>query len=329
MAPRAVALLSGGLDSTLATRIVMEQGVEVEAVNFRTMFACCKDDAARVARELGVRLTVVEAGDDYVELIREPKYGYGKGANPCIDCRIYMFQIAARFMEDVGAEFVISGEVLGQRPKSQKRRDLMTISAQSGLRDRLLRPLSARLLPRTLPEREGWVDRRKFFSFVGRNRKPLIELAKQYGMRDIPSPSTGCSLTETSFAGKVHDLVRVDPDSQRWDFELLNLGRHIRLDRQTKVVVGRREEENLALEHMYERPENRASLLLAPRGFKGPTALVVGPANETTLRRAGGLVLRYSKHFDPQGATVRLREGDREREVRVCEEPEVEELATL
>ena len=197
---RAVALLSGGLDSMLAIRILQEQGVEVEAINFQTIFTCCKDNAAQAARELGVRLTVLDQDDDYVELIRRPKYGYGKGANPCVDCRIYMFDKARQVLQETGADFVISGEVLGQRPMSQKRRDLMIISRQSGLHGLLLRPLSARLLPRTLPERHGQLDRRQLYAFTGRNRKPLIELAQQFGFKSIPSPSPGCSLTERSFA---------------------------------------------------------------------------------------------------------------------------------
>ena len=151
---RCLALLSGGLDSMLAIRLMQEQGIEVEAINFKTIFTCCQDTAAKAARDLGVRLTIIGQEDDYLDLVRKPMFGYGKGANPCIDCRIYMFERARLAMDQLGASFVVSGEVLGQRPKSQKRRDLEIIAFHSDLEDLLLRPLSAKLLPPTRPERE-------------------------------------------------------------------------------------------------------------------------------------------------------------------------------
>lgn len=305
MAARAVALLSGGLDSMLAIRVLQEQGLEVEALNFQTTFTCCKDTAAQAARELGVRLTAIAQEDDYLQLVRKPKYGYGKGANPCVDCRIYMFRMAKAYARDVGAEVVVSGEVLGQRPKSQKRRDLGIIAHESGLDDRLLRPLSARLLPPTRPELDGVVDRERLYGFWGRGRKPLIALARQFGFKDIPSPSTGCALTEPSFAPKVHDLVQLDSGSSRWDFELLNVGRHLRLNRATKGVVGRREEENLIMQHMYRAPDRRASALLVPETFSGPTVLLLGSATSEAIEFALGLVDRYSKPASGE-ALVRL-----------------------
>ena len=161
MSIRCVALISGGLDSSLAIRLMQEQGIEVEAVNFKTVFTCCQDTSAQAARDLGVRLTVIGQDEDYLDLVKSPRFGYGKGANPCVDCRIYMFDKAKEFMEQIGAQFIVSGEVVGQRPMSQKKKDLAVISYHSGLEDLLLRPLSAKLLPPTLPEREGWVDRSK------------------------------------------------------------------------------------------------------------------------------------------------------------------------
>jgi hypothetical protein len=325
---RAVVLLSGGLDSMLAVRVLQEQGIEVEGLNFQTIFTCCKDTAAQSAHELGVRLTVVGQEDDYIELVRKPRYGYGKGANPCVDCRIYMFERARQFAQQVGADFIASGEVLGQRPMSQKRRDLAIIAQESGLYDELLRPLSALLLAPTRAERLGLVDRNRLFGFVGRGRKPLIALARHYGFKTIPSPSTGCSLTERTFAGKVHDLVQLDPDSQRWDFELLNVGRHIRIDAQTKAVVGRRESENLIMQHMFDQPESRAAIRLIPHGFSGPTVLVIGPASEENLQVAGGLIVRYAKFpgDDPQ-AYVTMH--GQTRLVEVAADPTAIAAATL
>ncbi|MES1213518.1 MAG: 7-cyano-7-deazaguanine synthase, partial [Singulisphaera sp.] len=221
MSVRAVVLLSGGLDSMLAVRILQRQGIEVEALNFRTTFTCCQDQAAQAAEELGVRLTVVSEQDDYLDVVRHPRHGYGRGANPCLDCRIYMFRIAARWMRESGAALVASGEVVGQRPMSQKKRDLALIAHRAGLTDRLVRPLSARLLPVTAPERELLVDRQQLYGISGRGRSELIALAREFGLKRIPQPSNGCALTEPGFAAKVHDLLGNDPEADRWHFELL------------------------------------------------------------------------------------------------------------
>jgi len=295
----------------LAVRILQEQGLEVEALNFRTSFTCCQNTAAEAAHELGIRLSVLAEEDDYLDVIRRPKYGYGRGANPCVDCRIYMFERARRYMLERDALCVVSGEVLGQRPMSQKRRDLLVIARQAGLEGRLLRPLSAKLLPPTLPEESGAINREQLYDFSGRGRRPLIELARQLGLKRIPSPSTGCALTEPQFATKVHDLVRIDHGNTAWDFQLLKTGRHVRLDRQTKVVVGRREAENLQLETMFAAPSSRAEALVWPENFRGPAALVCGPATDAALEFAAGLVLRYgTSETDAPHVLVRRRDGE-------------------
>lgn len=329
MTTRAVALLSGGLDSMLAIRILQDQDVQVEALHFQTVFTCCKSAAARAAQRLGVRLSVVEQKDDYLELVKRPRYGYGKGANPCIDCRIYMFQLARCFADEVGAPVVASGEVLGQRPKSQKRRHLAIIAQQSGLADRLLRPLSARLLPATFAERLGWIDRERLLGIAGRSRKRLIALARGYGFPEIPAPSSGCALTSTTFAPKVHDLVGLDPASRRWDFELLKVGRHLRIDASTKAIVGRREEENRLLEAMFSAPDARADALVAPHNFAGPSVLLVGPADEENLALAGGLVLRYGKSPDAEPPLGRVRTNDGERFMPLSRHALADAMATL
>ena len=307
MKTRAVALLSGGLDSMLAIRILQEQDVEVEAINFQTLFTCCKNTAAQAARGLGVPMTIIGQEDDYLEVVRKPQYGYGKGANPCVDCRIYMFEAARRYADDVGAEIIASGEVLGQRPKSQKRKDLLLIANACGLEDRLLRPRYAKMLPPIRAEREGLIDRERLYDFRGRGRKKLIALAKQFGFTNIPSPSTGCSLTERTFAPKVHDLIQLDPGSARWDFELLNTGRHLRIDHDTKIVVGRREAENQVLSEMFGRPDARASMFLEPENFAGPSLLVLGPDTEENERLAGGMLLRYAREYPLGDARAKLR----------------------
>jgi len=307
---RCVTLLSGGLDSMLAIRIMQAQGIEVEALNFKTMFTCCQDLSAQAAHRLGVRLTVVSQEDDYLELIKNPRFGYGKGANPCVDCRIYMFERAQKFMEQIGADFIVSGEVVGQRPMSQKRRDLDVISHQSGLEDLLLRPLSAKLLLPTLPERKGLVDRERLYAFQGRSRKGLIRLAKAYGLDEVPTPSTGCALTEPLFGKKVHDLIQIQVDPQPWDFELVKVGRHFRFNEETKVIIGRDETENQQLEYSHRLPEATSTALLDPESFTGPVALLSGPPTEEAIEFALGLVLRYGSKISETDNTVSVTIGE-------------------
>jgi len=311
MTVRAVALLSGGLDSMLAIRILQLQGIEVEALNFRTKFACCQSQAAQAANELGVKLSVLAERDDYLEVVRAPQHGYGRGANPCVDCRIYMFRLAAQHMRDCGAAFVASGEIVGQRPMSQKKRDLALIAHRAGLTDHLLRPLCAKLLPPVLAEQQGLVDREQLFGFSGRGRKELIALAQQFGFTRIPHPSTGCALTEPQFGAKVHDLLLHAPAAGGWDFDLLKIGRHTRLDERTKVVLGRRAEENAQLTRLFAEHPSEFNALLTPENFQGPTALVVSTADAPdaeAIRRAGELILRHTRSA-PADPTAEVRRG--------------------
>jgi len=279
----------------LSLRIMQRQGFEVDALNVRTVFSCCRATAAQVAAAMGARLSVASVGDDYLDVIRNPSYGHGKGVNPCVDCRIYMCRMAARFMEEVGAEVAVTGEILAQRPMSQKRHQLDLIARCSGLEGRLLRPLSAKLLPPTIVETQGLVDRDKLYDFSGRSRRELIELAAELDLPDVPSPSTGCALTEVSFAPRVRDLMEHDRAATRWDFELLNYGRHVRFDPCTKIVVGRNESENAALRSMASREDASESALMVPEDFRGPEALVVGQLSEVALELAGALISRYSR----------------------------------
>ena len=324
-----VTLLSGGLDSMLAIRIMQEQGIEVEALNFKTMFTCCQDSSAQAAHRLGVRLTVVSQDADYLELIKNPRYGYGKGANPCVDCRIYMFERALKFMEQIGADFIVSGEVVGQRPMSQKRRDLDVISYQSGLEDLLLRPLSAKLLLPTLPERNGLVDRDRLYAFQGRSRKGLIRLAKAYGLDEVPTPSTGCALTESLFGRKVHDLIQIQVDPQPWDFQLLKIGRHFRFDQQTKVILGRDQAENQQLEYSHRLAAATSTALLNPESFSGPLALVSGPPTGQVIEFAMGLLVRYGKKSGSAEQRVRVSIGEQTTMMTATTHPMADEAMTI
>ncbi len=313
----------------LAIRIMQEQGIEVEALNFKTVFTCCQDESAQAARDLGVRLTVLHQDDDYIDLLKSPNFGYGKGANPCVDCRIYMFERAQKMLDEVGAQFIVSGEVVGQRPMSQKKRDLNNIAHHSGLEDLLLRPLSAKLLAPTKPEREGWVDRDKLYDFEGRRRGGLIALAHELGLKEIPTPSTGCALTEPNFSKKVFDLFQLDPGAQRWDYDLLKIGRHFRYDNYTKVVVSRNETENDALFYMNTLSDARSTVLLEPHNFHGPRVLVIGPHTEGAAEYAAGMIVRYAKRFDPENAEVKVVTAEEEKIVLAKECAEAQQAATL
>lgn len=291
MNKKAIALLSGGLDSMLAIAMVKEQGIDIEAVNFQTMFGCCKEDARRAAYDLGVRFTSIAVGDDYLKVIQKPRFGYGRALNPCVDCRIYMFLAARHYMESVGASFLITGEVLDQRPNSQKMNDLRMIDRECGLEGRVLRPLSAKLLAETEPERLGIVDRSQFFSVHGQSRKGLHQLAARYGIEKIPAASPGCALTSREFSKKVKDVFEHRPQYARWEFEILKIGRHFRLDPQTKAVIARNHTQNEYLEQMH--PEH--TTLLSCRNFAGPHALVIGGASQENLEKTAALILKYAQ----------------------------------
>lgn len=326
---RAIVLFSGGLDSTLAVRILQEQGVTVEALNVRTTYACCKLPAAQAAAALGLELTVVSVADDYLDLIRRPLHGYGRGLNPCVDCRIYMCKMAKRLMLERGACAVVTGEVLGQRPKSQKRVALSLVERESGLEGRLLRPLSAKLLAPTIPECQGLIERQRLYAFSGRSRKGLVELAGQFGIRAIPAASSGCALASTSFAVRARDLLQREASPARWDFELLKIGRHVRIDAQVKAVLGRNALENAALDEFFTRHDAPKCTLLVPESFQGPSSLLVGPADEQHRRLAGALMLRHTRRFDAAAVWVRVFEAGRTGVMRVVSDTRVQSLCDL
>ncbi|UCE96119.1 MAG: hypothetical protein JSV51_00455, partial [Candidatus Bathyarchaeota archaeon] len=200
---KALALLSGGLDSTLAVKLIQQQGIDVAAINFTSPFCLCGKGgcgAAKVAEQLKIPLKTINVGNDYLKILRNPKHGYGKNMNPCIDCRIFMFKRAKEFAKEVGASFIITGEVLNERPMSQRRKALDLIEEEAGLKGQVLRPLSAKLLPATEGERKGWFDRRKLLDIRGRSRKRQIELANEFTLKDYPCPAGGCLLTYKEFA---------------------------------------------------------------------------------------------------------------------------------
>ncbi|MBI5440387.1 MAG: hypothetical protein HY900_04150 [Deltaproteobacteria bacterium] len=311
MSVKAIALLSGGLDSTLAVKLMLDQGIEVVALNFKTPFcncttksSSCKHEAVRVAREFGIPVRVRFKGMEYLRLVERPKHGYGRGLNPCIDCRIFMHRAAVELMREEGASFLVTGEVLGQRPMSQRRDAIRVIERESGTEDLLLRPLSAHHFEPTLPEREGWVDRAKLLAISGRSRKEQIRLAENLGVTDYPCPAGGCLLTDAEFAAKLKDLFLHKPGYDLTDVRLLRTGRHFRLSPELKVVLGRDQRENEVLERRARAA--RGSLLLRPADFKGPSALAREACGDAELETIGRILLRYAAE---ERGTIELVSG--------------------
>jgi tRNA-specific 2-thiouridylase len=288
---KALALLSGGLDSILATKLVLDQGIEVVAVTFILPVIAEKEDyAGKVAEKFGIPLIRVEVGEEYLDVIRNPKYGYGSGINPCIDCRIYMLREAKRIAREVGAEFIVTGDVLGERPMSQHRKALNIEEKEADLENMILRPLSAKLLPETISERAGWVDRSKLLAISGKSRKPQIALAEKFGLKgDYPSPSGGCLLTYKEFASKVGDLFEHKEKVTKRDVLLLRIGRHFRFA-SSKIIVGRNEEENKLLLEL-KNPEDYA---FEVPGCGSPITILEGSKSKEAIELAAKLTARYS-----------------------------------
>lgn len=316
MKHKAIALLSGGLDSTLAVKMMLDMGIDVEALNFTSPFctctgknAGCKSEAVRVAQEFNIPIKVVHKGLDYLEIVRNPRHGYGKGVNPCVDCRIYLLRKAKEYMLESGADFVITGEVLGQRPMSQRRDTLRVIERESGLEGLLLRPLSARHFEPTLPEKEGWVDREKLLAIKGRSRKELFELADDLDVTNYPCPAGGCLLTELSFVPKIKDIFDHCEELNLRDFRLLKIGRHLRIGERSKVIIGRNEADNNLLETIRQ-PEEAALTWLEGNT---PVGIVIGEQSDDLYRLAAGLLLRYTRAEAGAACRIEVRVGDETR----------------
>ena len=290
---KAISLLSGGLDSILATELIRRQGIEVITLNVKTPFGIPKkdgtSDAAEAANQLKVPLKVITAEGDYIRMLRKPKHGYGKNLNPCVDCKIFILKKAKKYAKDIGADFLFTGEVLGERPMSQHFLALKVIAEESGLKGKLLRPLSAKLLPETVAEKKGLVDRNKLLSIQGRSRKPQFELAKKYKITTFPSPAGGCLLTCEEYTKKLRDLFKNKKRISMADVTLLRFGRHFRLGK-NKIIVGRNESENKFLANN----KMPTDFSFEPSDVVGPTTLLQGPKTKKAIETAAKLTASYS-----------------------------------
>ncbi|TNF48001.1 MAG: thiamine biosynthesis protein [Deltaproteobacteria bacterium] len=287
---KALGLLSGGLDSSLAALCLKRQGVDVTAISFVTpFFGSSKAELA--AKQMGIPLIVENISEVHLEMLKNPHYGYGKNMNPCIDCHAMMFRLAGEIMAEQGFDFLFSGEVLGQRPMSQNSNALRSVANYSGHPDRIIRPLSAKLLPETTIEEQGLVDRNRLLDIQGRSRKPQEALAKEWGLTDFPSSGGGCLLTEIHFSDRLRDLVKHQPDCNVDDVELLKIGRQFRLSKQSKLTLGRHQKDNDAI-----RAADRSGyIILRTPGVSGPLGLVSGKPSEEDLQTAGAILATYGK----------------------------------
>ena len=294
---KAVMLLSGGLDSALAARIMADQGIDLHAIHFTSPFCTCDrhtkagcSHAQNTAEKLGIPFTTISKGAEYLDVVRFPRHGRGKGMNPCIDCRIFTFKLAHKYMKSIGASFMVTGEVLGQRPMSQRSDAIRIIEKHSGCADIVLRPLSAKHFRPTLPEREGWVDREKLLGITGRSRKEQMQLAKELHINDYSCPAGGCLLTDQTFSVKERDLVDNEPDFGMFEVNLLKIGRHFRVGK-VKAVVAKSEEENRRLENFCR---ERVPVYVS-ESCPGPSVVLLGGEPEDRMTVLSRILTRYSK----------------------------------
>ena len=322
-----VALLSGGLDSQLAVKMMQKQGFDVSAVAIKTPFCdfdCgrgCGFEIRERSEELGVNLKTVYLGDEYIKMLKTPKHGRGAGYNPCIDCRSMMFDAAKKHMKEIGAEFIISGEVLGQRPMSQHGQALGVIEKESELKGKIVRPLSAGLLPPTIPENDGLIRREDMGTIRGRSRKIQLQMAKEYNIKNPPNAGGGCLLTDPSFGRKTKDLFDHTEMPTINDIDLLKVGRHFRFDDTTKLIVGRDHQENQTISAL-ALPKD---ITLETETFMGPTSLLRG--NKEHLEIAAKITLRYSDA--PKTGTHTVRTGTTQAQVSRAEPDEMDPFRIL
>lgn len=308
---KAVALISGGLDSLLAARVIQQQGIHVEGINFYTGFcveghthAIRKKDQARpkrnnalwVAEQLGIKLHIIDIIEEYKDIVINPKHGYGAHLNPCLDCKVFMVRKAKEWIEAKGFDFIITGEVIGQRPMSQRKATMPVIAEESGAEDLLLRPLCAQNLPPSKPEREGWVNREQLHGFSGRSRKPQMALAAEFGLEDYAQPAGGCCfLTDAQYSHKLADLWQTR-GSRRYELDdimLLKVGRHLRPRPHFKLIIAREEGESKFLEGYRKQYTH-----LLPTSHNGPLVLIDGEASGSDLELAARIAARYSQGRD-------------------------------
>ncbi|MBW1847562.1 MAG: tRNA 4-thiouridine(8) synthase ThiI [Deltaproteobacteria bacterium] len=288
---RALGICSGGLDSMLSAVVLREQGIDVEWINFETPFFS-SEKAREASKQIKIPLRVKEITDEYLQMLKNPPRGFGKNMNPCMDCHALMFKIAGEMMKEENFDFLFSGEVVGQRPMSQTKPSLRYVEKTSGFVGYIVRPLSAKNLPETIPEKEGFVDRSQLLGFSGRSRKPQIALAKEYGITDYPAPAGGCLLTDKGFSDRLKDLFEHQESFTKNEIHLLKHGRHIRLKSGEKIIIGRTKDDNESITQYYD---PKKDTLIKIKGSPGPIVLIPQAAGENSVKFGAALCIGYSK----------------------------------
>ena len=318
MTRKAVSLISGGLDSLLATKVILDQGIHVEGINFFTGFCVeghthairkkdnkpKRNNALWVAEQLGIKLHIIDIVEEYKDVVLNPRHGYGANLNPCLDCKIFMVHKALEWIQKNDFDFMITGEVIGQRPMSQRKATMPVVAHESGAEELLLRPLCAKKLPPTLPEQQGWVDREGLYDFSGRSRKPQIALARQFGFDDYAQPAGGCCfLTDENYSVKLQDLWS-NRGQKKYDLDdimLLKVGRHIRPRPEFKLIIAREEGETRFLSGYKNQFQSIKTV-----SHSGPLALVEGATlDEEQLKLACAITARFSKGKDADDVELR------------------------
>jgi len=288
---RGLGLCSGGLDSILSALVLKKQGLEVEWITFETPFFS-SDKARQASRNTGVPLTVRNITPVYLKMLKNPRCGYGKYMNPCLDCHALMFKLAGEIMKEKGFDFLFSGEVLGQRPMSQTKPSLRYVEKNSGFDGYIIRPLSAQRLSETVPEKEGWVSRELLLDFTGRSRKPQIKLAREFGVTDYPAPAGGCLLTDKGYSKRLKDLFDHQETCTENELHLLKYGRHFRPDDNTKIIAGRTKKDN---EDILRYHNPATDTIIRMKNFPGPIVLIPNDAGKDMIRLGASICARYSK----------------------------------
>ncbi len=311
--PKAVALYSGGLDSTLAVLVMLKQGIDVTAVTFLNHFGCdisdkssCSKDPFAASVKFGFKVKLAHLSGKFLEIVKNPRYGHGKNMNPCVDCRILMLKEAKEFMKLTGAEFLITGEVVGQRPMSQRKNCFPMIDKAADVKGLVVRPLSGRLLPVTIPEENGLVSREMLLDFNGRSRKPQMSLAEELGLTEYPAPAGGCLLTDPIYSYRVMELLKHNENADYRDINFLRVGRHFRYSTDCKIVVGRNMEENKTIRSL----ASTNDYLLKVEEVGTPTTVLLGNVTDKAIETAASLCVRYSDAKMLSEATVSVAKGD-------------------
>jgi tRNA-uridine 2-sulfurtransferase len=307
---KAFGLLSGGLDSILAIKVIQAQGIEVTGLTFTSPFFSAKA-GIKAAEQTGIRLVIKDITDEHLQIVKNPRYGHGKSLNPCIDCHLFMVQKAGEIMQQEGYSFIFTGEVLGERPMSQNWASLDLIARKSGYGQFLLRPLSAKHLPPTEPEINGLVDREKLLDLQGRGRKRQFALAQEFGITEFPTPAGGCLLTDVGFTKRLRDLFTHQPEAPVDDIHRLRIGRHYRFSPTVKIVVGRNQYEN----DLLDKHRLKTEILVFSPDKPGPYCLISGTEADSFLATAIELCLAYGDGNDQEKVRLMVEKGDEKREV--------------